>query len=115
MIMISRQQRTAFRVLKKIEGITDEGGSRLTRFVPQETLYGVLTNVSTSDTQLSNSDVLSRQRRLRVFTPIDVNYNDKVEIEGQVWYVIGQPQTTHSTSNRRKLSTVIILGKEGLK
>lgn len=111
--MISRRLRKQFTILKNVGGLKDGGGTPMVSYVPQEPLWAVVTNVGTSDNELANSDVLSRQKRIRAFEEVDVKYNDKIKYNGETWRIVGQPETVRSPGSRRKLSTVIIIEKEG--
>jgi hypothetical protein len=111
--MIEQTHRKEFRVKRFVKTVPDEGGSSRELWVTSEPLYGVLTNVNTTDVESFSSNVLSRQKRLRIFSDLSVSYKDKVVIDGEEWSVVGEPETVSSTTNPRDKSTVIMLTKEG--
>jgi hypothetical protein len=111
--MIERLNRQLFTVLKYTKTGPDSGGSYRTDWIPQTPLYGVVTRVNTLDVELSNSDILSRQKRIRTFSELNISYLDKILLDGEKWKIIGEPETVSSMRNRRTKSTVIIIEKEG--
>jgi hypothetical protein len=112
-IMIERLNRQLFTILKYTKTGPDAGGSYKTDWVPQEPLYGVVTRVTSTDTELTNSDILSRQKRIRAFSELNISYLDKILLDGEKWKIVGEPESVPSMRNRRVKSTVIIIEKEG--
>jgi hypothetical protein len=111
--MIERIHRQQFSIIKQIKSVPDRGGS--TRPIPVIVgpLYGVVTRVNTTDDESFNSNVLTRQKRIRTFSDVDVSYKDKILLDGEEWNIIGEPETVTSTMNKRKKTTLIIIEKEG--
>jgi hypothetical protein len=112
--MIERIARQEFYIKKMVKSAPDGGGS--SRPIPalQGPLYGVVTRVNTSDAELPYSNVLTRQKRIRTFTDVDITYKDIIVLNGEEWRIVGEPEQVASMMNPRMKSTLLIIEKEGI-
>lgn len=111
--MIEKKHRQEFSVIKMTKSAPDAGGSVRDIRTTVGPLYGVVTRVNTTEGEQFNSNVLSRQKRIRTFSDVSVEYNDKILLDGETWEIVGEPETVTSTMNPNRKTTVIMITKAG--
>jgi hypothetical protein len=111
--MLNEKLRRPFIVRKQIKGVMDEGGTYQEATPVDTTLYGVVSRLNSSETEGVGVDVLSRQKRIRVFGVANVSYDDTIILDGEEWEIMGEPETIHAPMRQHMKSTVIDIFKQG--